>query len=926
MRAKRLLSLVMAMAMLFTLTAPIGTLADGEEGIPAQDPVLTDSDPAPAADPEPASEPEPAPAADPEPASEPEPAPAAEPDPAPAVDPEPASEPEPAPAADPEPASEPDSIPAPAAEPDPAPAADPEPASEPEPAPAVDPEPATENELEPASEPDSIPVPAAEPDPAPVPEPEPAPAADPEPAPVSEGEPASADAPDPEEGSKEPQSFQLTITVLPKDAEAKIKVYTFLEPAEGDPEPDYTQAAPLPAYDQLKPGAYHYIVTAEGYRTAEADFSILDADLALTVQLEPDAAPEEPYTAPEEPYTAPEESDAAPEEPAAESIPLRSLMGAKGGAKSGNTCVARAGEIGYEYLEDAVACCGNDPVLLLDDVTESVFISEGKSVELNLNGHTLTVGDIGFFNEGTVKITGSGIVTSTAESTISNSGQLIVASGATIENATGKAITNAAHAQAKIKGVVQGRIAIYLSDPYALTVEGGTLCGEEHDIEKETGAIGTITVTSGTFRYDPSGWLDPIQDYLITQNDDGTYAVQVKATEYAVSVDSPMEHGTVSADLATAVEGDTVTLTVVPEEGYALSTLTYTPEGGEAVAIVADVNGAYTFTMPAANVTVTATWSSVKPVFALQNLALGEQIGVRFWMDLSMLSETEKASSQMTFAVSGKDGATTRVPYASRETTETYGGKAYAVFRCTLNAIQMADRITATFAYAADADGQTRSVSTEYSIQAYITGYDAYVAQHPDAFPDAMTDLVHALANYGHYAQPFLASIRGWTCGDESADHREMTTCYGMPSTQNALNGTSAAVISDNEDVGITYALYLDSKTGLRVFFQPKNGYAGDIAITVDNQQAAYTVTSQTSATEAGWYQVQIKNIRPSELAAEHTVTATTNNGQASITLSALSYAHALISGNLYADQGGPSAMAALYAYHAATAAYLSSN
>ena len=66
--------------------------------------------------------------------------------------------------------------------------------------------------------------------------------------------------------------------------------------------------------------------------------------------------------------------------------------------------------------------------------------------------------------------------------------------------------------------------------------------------------------------------------------------------------------GTISADKTTADEDDVVTITATPETDYLLTALTYTPEGGSAQSINI-ASTPYTFTMPAANVTVNATFS-----------------------------------------------------------------------------------------------------------------------------------------------------------------------------------------------------------------------------------------------------------------------------------------------------------------------------
>ena len=69
-----------------------------------------------------------------------------------------------------------------------------------------------------------------------------------------------------------------------------------------------------------------------------------------------------------------------------------------------------------------------------------------------------------------------------------------------------------------------------------------------------------------------------------------------------------MENGTVTANPTAAKAGATVTLTPVPDEGYALSTLTVTDRFGDAVRVTENADGTYTFTMPNGQVTVTATF------------------------------------------------------------------------------------------------------------------------------------------------------------------------------------------------------------------------------------------------------------------------------------------------------------------------------
>lgn len=85
---------------------------------------------------------------------------------------------------------------------------------------------------------------------------------------------------------------------------------------------------------------------------------------------------------------------------------------------------------------------------------------------------------------------------------------------------------------------------------------------------------------------------------------DVTLSVTIKKIDYTITV-AQTQNGTVTAP-ATANYCDEVTLTVTPAEGYELETLTYTVEGGEPVPVENNK-----FNMPAANVTINATFKEV---------------------------------------------------------------------------------------------------------------------------------------------------------------------------------------------------------------------------------------------------------------------------------------------------------------------------
>ena len=74
-------------------------------------------------------------------------------------------------------------------------------------------------------------------------------------------------------------------------------------------------------------------------------------------------------------------------------------------------------------------------------------------------------------------------------------------------------------------------------------------------------------------------------------------------TYYTVTIASTITNGTVTTNKTSAVAGDTIKLTATPADGYALDSFSVTDANTNAITVT---NGA--FTMPASNVTVSATF------------------------------------------------------------------------------------------------------------------------------------------------------------------------------------------------------------------------------------------------------------------------------------------------------------------------------
>lgn len=102
-----------------------------------------------------------------------------------------------------------------------------------------------------------------------------------------------------------------------------------------------------------------------------------------------------------------------------------------------------------------------------------------------------------------------------------------------------------------------------------------------------------VTVTDGKFTM-------PADDVVVI----ATFR-EIPVTTYTITV-NPSDNGTVTPSKTEAAEGDVITLTVTPAEGYELESLTVMM-GETPVTVTAD----NTFTMPAGNVVVSATFKKI---------------------------------------------------------------------------------------------------------------------------------------------------------------------------------------------------------------------------------------------------------------------------------------------------------------------------
>ena len=137
-----------------------------------------------------------------------------------------------------------------------------------------------------------------------------------------------------------------------------------------------------------------------------------------------------------------------------------------------------------------------------------------------------------------------------------------------------------------------------------LPVSGYRLGVSVNDVQYN-GSYGSATLLSSVFAY----YLDFYANEA-SANYCGRHigqAVRLVQDIYTVTLTTP-EHGTITADKTEAAAGDEVTLTVTPNAGYEPDVLTVQDAAGNPITVNDNK-----FTMPASNVTVSATFKQTTP-------------------------------------------------------------------------------------------------------------------------------------------------------------------------------------------------------------------------------------------------------------------------------------------------------------------------
>ena len=146
---------------------------------------------------------------------------------------------------------------------------------------------------------------------------------------------------------------------------------------------------------------------------------------------------------------------------------------------------------------------------------------------------------------------------------------------------------------------------------------------------------------------------------------------------YNIIIDSNIQYGKVTTDLTQAVVDKTVTLTATPDKGYQFSSWIVTKDGGGTVEVTNNK-----FTMPASNVTVSATFEALPKLTTPTNLSVSKiscSNATLAWSDVAGASKYELRLTNTSTSNTTTSYPTTNSAYLTLASGTTYSWTVQAI-------------------------------------------------------------------------------------------------------------------------------------------------------------------------------------------------------------------------------------------------------
>ena len=260
--------------------------------------------------------------------------------------------------------------------------------------------------------------------------------------------------------------------------------------------------------------------------------------------------------------------------------------------------VAKIGDIEYNSLDAAVkAVANNGTITLMKDCDETVTVSKEIAFTLELDGHKFT----GKFEAGTGYTMAKDEESNTYTFTKVVVDDTVAKIGDTTYKSLADAVANVKNDETitlvadvtLTEDITVNRVVKFTVDLNGHTITGGAIVAYDGYKNDST--------TANEYNFVSTGGENPPS----TGGGSGG-----GSASYAISVPANVANGKISVNPDRASEGTKVTITVTPDEGYKVGTVTVTDKNGNKINVTDAGGNKYTFTMPKSKVDVNVTFVS----------------------------------------------------------------------------------------------------------------------------------------------------------------------------------------------------------------------------------------------------------------------------------------------------------------------------